>query len=244
MNVDMPRAGTPRDFERTPAVERAAVDSFRGRSPGRNDGFRRCARDFVADGSQLHSGRNSTAARQACVRFRNPTASIRVKSPMDQPPAPTRRIASRRGRFGTRARRDERHSCSGCCRRGGGTCPPGDAGRNVSQPFRDRSNGRTSLSRYAAKRTRSFRCGSRRLKLRRPRFEAWNWNRWYIVNPFHNGFYRMPAHSCTHQAMMAVADDERLAVAVEARTKDERPRAEIQPIEKSRLRQIRAVQHG
>ena len=54
----------------------------------------------------------------------------------------------------------------------------------------------------------------------------------------------MPAHSFAHQAMMALADDECLAIRVEARTEDERPRAEIQPIEKSRLRQIRAVQHG
>lgn len=44
--------------------------------------------------------------------------------------------------------------------------------------------------------------------------------------------------------MMVIADHERLAVGVEARTEDERPRAEIQPIEKSRLRQVRAVQHG
>lgn len=54
----------------------------------------------------------------------------------------------------------------------------------------------------------------------------------------------MPFHSVAHEAMMAITDGECLAVAVEARAEDERPRAEIQPIEKSRLRQIRAVQHG
>jgi hypothetical protein len=44
--------------------------------------------------------------------------------------------------------------------------------------------------------------------------------------------------------MMGVTDAQSLQAIVDARIKDERPRPAIQPVGKSRQRQVRAVQHG
>jgi hypothetical protein len=44
--------------------------------------------------------------------------------------------------------------------------------------------------------------------------------------------------------MKGVTDAQGLIAMIRARTEDERPRPEIQPVGKRRQRQVRAVQHG
>jgi hypothetical protein len=44
--------------------------------------------------------------------------------------------------------------------------------------------------------------------------------------------------------MMRIADTKVLIAMIDARGLDERPRPEIQPVEKRRQRQVRAVEHG
>jgi len=65
-----------------------------------------------------------------------------------------------------------------------------------------------------------------------------------VAFPDRCGGYDIPRHHITHDVMMEMTDAQGLIAMIDARVKSERPRPEIQPVGKSRQRQVRAVQHG
>ena len=88
-----------------------------------------------------------------------------------------------------------------------------------------------------------FRCpGACFRACRDPRYRAGNGRNGAYLRR-HGGRGRFH-HERAHRVMLGRANAKVRAAVVDARRKDERPRAEIQPVRKGRQRQVIAVQHG